>query len=91
MKDERASRLGAAIERALVFIDEATATGNRYAPAAARELRAAWEAHARSESTSRERFEAAFLAACAKQEQTVAHTPGWKPLIDLVWEELQRG
>lgn len=37
----------------------------------------------------RARFDAAFLRAIDRQETMVAHTPGWKPLIDLVWEELQ--
>lgn len=38
---------------------------------------------------TRQQFGAAFLAAIDKQEMLVAHTPGWKPLIDLVWEELE--
>lgn len=37
---------------------------------------------------TREQFDAAFLAAIDKQASLTPHTHGWKPLIDLVWEEL---
>ena len=39
---------------------------------------------------TREKFDTAFYAAIDRQMNGVpAHTEGWKPLIDLVWEDLQ--
>ena len=39
---------------------------------------------------TREQFDNAFVAACEKQANGVsAHAPGWRPLTDLVWDELQ--
>lgn len=37
---------------------------------------------------SRDEFNRAFLLAIDRQSNLAPHTPGWKPLIDLVWEEL---
>ena len=41
---------------------------------------------------TRAQFDAAFVTGIDRQSGTEPHTPGWKPLIDHVWEELvERG
>lgn len=37
---------------------------------------------------TREQFDQAFIAAIDRQSEMVTHTPEWKPLIDLVWDEI---
>ena len=37
---------------------------------------------------NREQFTDAFVAACEKQATLEAHTPEWKSLLELVWDEI---
>jgi hypothetical protein len=48
-----------------------------------------YQAGDKGSSMTHDEYIDAFLAACDKQAYLEPHTPGWKPLLEMVWDELQ--